>query len=333
MVLQLTLHETACQARLLAPDGSVLALEVDERLGSADAIEPVAQFLASVFEGVHGVGLRRTPTAWVRLWEIARTLLDSLMSQRAASVSEEFPGPPGVPPRLLEVEMTREGLDEMLAPFVEGGVRLVEKVLAGRPAEPLPEFDLDGDVLPLSFLAEHLWARYRPSSGEPAPDFAPVVASSTPPVSPGEPSRSAPEKPEPSTAPLPPELLERCGHFARRVAEVAPRIHPEDLRELQAELAVMSRARDSGDSAALSASLESLDDLLFLLPPVQAEPAPLRTPAPEAVPRPRTPPRPFCPLTHPRTSGRSSYWGGGESYLSYSSYVSFAAAPPFFPSG
>lgn len=252
-ILQLVLHETACEARLLGPDGSIVAHEIDESLGSADAVDPVAQFLSTVFEGVHGVGLRRTPASWNRLWEIARNVIGKVAAEDAATVREEFPGPVGAATRLLEVELSREGVEEMLAPFLDKAVALVERVLAGRNLTDPPEFDLDGDTLPLSFVAERLWGRYGPGQGERLPESLPPVTQA---VTAGPPPVSAP--------PLPPELTARAEHLAGRAAPYLGRVHPDDRSELEAALAAATTARNSRDAEALSAALNDLDGLIFL---------------------------------------------------------------------
>jgi hypothetical protein len=259
LVLAIQLAEGACVVRVETKDSRLVAEAADENLGLDDAVGLAAEFLASIFEGVHSLALRRTPALWARLWGKARGLLDDLTHGTSAAVREEFPGASGGPSRTLEVEIDRQGIEDLLRPLADRVMALVEQAMAGIERGRLAEVTVSGEVT----LFPSLPARIAERTGRKV--SAPPPQPLSPPTP--QPLPAVPQSPSPPPLPAPTSPIDLLPAVLspqeERLERLKPLLHPLDREDAEAIVLRLRSLRAAGDAEACESARSELDDLLF----------------------------------------------------------------------
>ena len=271
-----------------------VAETVDTHLGGDACTGALAAFLQELAVALHGEEVRTDLGFQAGLWQGAevtkRHLTDHESTELKVLNLDDPQGPPA-----LEMELTRDKLNELAEPLVEEATRRVARLLGEHGLLPvdLDRLVLCGGAAVMPVIARVLASRLRlepvhlddldPSEqallryalaagGRGAGRTAmPAPEAIDPPVVRDAPSTQSLPEPEPPLAgppvpePLPEDVEKTLGALEKRAAHWRGKLHPSDRCRVDELLKAVQSARADSDPEAATAQAEELDDLLFTI--------------------------------------------------------------------
>lgn len=252
----------------------ILARRLDHSLGWGDIVDELAEFLAGVFEGLHGLDLRASPGGWARLWDAAEHAVDALEGDDTALVQEQGLAERDGALLDLELELSEDKLTRVVQPALQKVLTAIEGALeeAGKKGEDLSSAKLSGRGGRGGLLARTFEQHFgippeiEGADHVPAPSREPVAKSA-----PGKTTEEKDAEPDEADAPatdhspLPPDLRNRAEQLHRRARDLTPLLHPDDEADVSASLEDLTEALAGTDPDCLSEAVARLDDLLFFI--------------------------------------------------------------------
>ena len=234
-----------------------LAQATELAFAAGDLTGELADFLAGIFEALHGIDLRATPASWTRLWDAAEQARKTLAAESSAPIMERDLARTGTGVANLEVEVQREKYESLVQPLLERAEACIDRTLAkaGIEASLVHRIELRGEAadepllvallndklpsasLPLTAVSESLGAGGH-TPEEPPDDYRETAAT---------PSDSA------------------FAHLAERTRTLLPQLHPDDRNEATAILERLQQAEAEGNQETQKSEAAALDDLLFFI--------------------------------------------------------------------
>lgn len=236
----------------------VLARRLDHSVGWGDLVDELAEFLARVFEGVHGLDLRASPGGWARLWDAAGRAICAVENGEAAVVQESALAEHDGLALDLELELSAEKFAQLVQPVLERVMERIDLALAeaGKGAADVSAVKLSGKGARGGLLARLLEEHF---------GVTPEVEEAAVPPAPASAPAPAPEPPTVPEPPTPHDSPGRAEEPEQRAHRLLPLLHPDDRADLSAALQSLATARAGNDDDPLSEALAELDDLLFFI--------------------------------------------------------------------
>jgi len=244
----------------------VVASCTEYSFAAGDLTAELADFLATLFEGIHGVDLRATPASWSRLWDAAHSTRQILAVEASCLVQEidlmlvhgKRVG--------LDVEIQREKYEALVQPLLKRAEETIGKALSEARTDPsavaVVRLEEAASIEPLlRSLVENLFPETRVEAAASSEPQQPEADKGAPSVT-GGPD----EKPGTPVAAAAHLLL------IERAQALVPTLHQDDRREVEELLISIGQAEATDEQGVLDRAARKLDDLLFYI--VGAPPAP-----------------------------------------------------------